>query len=52
MQVRFYHSPVRSRAKFHVSVGHTTVMAEATFFGLMEGQGSSQQGEWVVRGSW
>lgn len=29
---------VGSKSRFHVSVGHATVMAELTFFGLPEGQ--------------
>jgi hypothetical protein len=46
-KVRFYGAPVPSKAKYHVIVGHATVMAEATFFGLPDGQGSSQSG-WLV----
>ncbi|PNW81764.1 hypothetical protein CHLRE_06g259200v5 [Chlamydomonas reinhardtii] len=38
-KIRFYAGRVPSRAKFHVSVGHSTVMAEMTFFGLPDGEG-------------
>ena len=37
---RFHPGEVTSKAKLHVSVGHSTVMAEATFFGEPDGQGS------------
>ncbi|KAJ9508060.1 hypothetical protein QJQ45_021390 [Haematococcus lacustris] len=42
-KIRFYAGQVPSKAKFHVSVGHTTVMASLTFFGLPDGQGVSQE---------
>eukprot|EP00041_Stephanoeca_diplocostata_P013765 m.243693 g.243693 ORF g.243693 m.243693 type:complete len:563 (-) comp19460_c0_seq1:2534-4222(-) len=32
-KIRFYKSAVKTKAKFHVSVGHDTVMATVTFFG-------------------
>jgi selenocysteine-specific elongation factor len=35
---------VPSKQKYHVIVGHDTVMAEATFFGLPDGQGMTQAG--------
>lgn len=35
---------VPSKQKYHVIVGHDTVMAEATFFGLPDGQGLTQAG--------
>ncbi|KAG2429383.1 hypothetical protein HXX76_011148 [Chlamydomonas incerta] len=38
-KIRFYAGRVPSRAKFHVSVGHATVMADMTFFGLPDGEG-------------
>ncbi|KAG2492709.1 hypothetical protein HYH03_009122 [Edaphochlamys debaryana] len=38
-KIRFYAGRVPSRAKFHVTVGHSTVMAEMTFFGTPEGEG-------------
>nr|ADI46882.1 SelEFf [Volvox carteri f. nagariensis] len=41
-KIRFYAGRVPSRAKFHVSVGHSTVMAEATFFGTPDGEGVSR----------
>jgi selenocysteine-specific elongation factor len=43
-KVRFYGGVVPSKQKYHVIVGHATVMAEATFFGLPDGQGMSQTG--------
>lgn len=41
-KVRFYGGPVPSKCKYHMSIGHATVMAEATFFGLPDAPGSSQ----------
>nr|ADI46930.1 SelEFm [Volvox carteri f. nagariensis] len=41
-KIRFYAGRVPSHAKFHVSVGHTTVMAEMTFFGTPDGGGLSR----------
>ena len=32
-KVRLHKSPVKSKTKFHVTIGHQTVMATATFFG-------------------
>jgi selenocysteine-specific elongation factor len=43
-KVRFYAAAVPSKQKYHVIVGHATVMAEATFFGLPDGQDISQAG--------
>lgn len=43
-KVRFYGGPVPSKGKYHMSIGHATVMAEATFFGLPDAPGSSQAG--------
>ncbi|KAL4858017.1 Selenocysteine-specific elongation factor [Chlorella vulgaris] len=37
-KIRFYGAEVRSRSKMHVTVGHTTVMAELQFFGLPDGE--------------
>jgi hypothetical protein len=45
-KVRFYNGPVPGKAKYHMSIGHATVMAEATFFGLPDTPGSSQAGTW------
>jgi hypothetical protein len=39
---------VPSRQKYHVIVGHDTVMAEATFFGLPDGQGTTQAGTQIA----
>lgn len=47
-KVRFYSGSVPSKQKYHVIVGHATVMAEATFFGLPDGQGMTQAGEACV----
>nr|BAU61586.1 eukaryotic elongation factor, selenocysteine-tRNA-specific [Gonium pectorale] len=38
-KIRFYAGRVPSRARFHVSVGHSTVMAGLTFFGTPDGAG-------------
>ena len=35
-KVRFFKAPCRSGAKFHVSIGHTTLVADAIFFGARE----------------
>jgi len=35
-KVRFFRSTCRSGAKYHVSIGHTTVVADAMFFGAAE----------------
>lgn len=43
-KVRFYAGAVPSKQKYHVIVGHATVMAEATFFGMPDGQGTTQAG--------
>ena len=32
-QIRFFKTPCKTGAKFHFTVGHTTVMVTATFFG-------------------
>ena len=32
-KIRFFKGQVKSKAKFHLSLGHTTVMCTATFFG-------------------
>ena len=33
LHFRFFKSPVLTKAKFHISMGHETVMARVTFFG-------------------
>eukprot|EP00887_Chlorella_sp_A99_P002875 scaffold6.g2875.t1 len=38
-KIRFYAGDVKSRAKMHVTVGPSTVMAELLVFGLPDGQG-------------
>jgi selenocysteine-specific elongation factor len=35
-KVRFFKGALHSGAKFHISVGHTTVMASVTFWGARE----------------
>jgi selenocysteine-specific elongation factor len=35
-KIRYYTGPCESESKFHVTVGHTTVMATAVFFGAQE----------------
>ncbi|MEW5314412.1 MAG: hypothetical protein WDW38_005913 [Sanguina aurantia] len=42
-KIRFYSGKVCSKARFHISVGHATVMAQLHFFGLPEGQGVPQE---------
>ncbi|XP_062321233.1 selenocysteine-specific elongation factor [Osmerus eperlanus] len=37
-KIGYYKGPLASRAKFHITVGHETVMAKVTFFGLPPGQ--------------
>ncbi|KAF8060496.1 Eefsec [Scenedesmus sp. PABB004] len=44
-KVRFYAAAVPSRSKFHVSIGHATVMAEALFFGLPDAPGGASQAD-------
>lgn len=39
-RISYYKLPIETKAKFHVSLGHETVMARATFFGTEEQQGS------------
>jgi GTPase len=43
-KVRFFNGPVPGKTKYHLSIGHATVMAEATFFGVPDTPGSSQAG--------
>eukprot|EP00197_Chlamydomonas_leiostraca_P012833 CAMPEP_0202860212 /NCGR_PEP_ID=MMETSP1391-20130828/2014_1 /ASSEMBLY_ACC=CAM_ASM_000867 /TAXON_ID=1034604 /ORGANISM="Chlamydomonas leiostraca, Strain SAG 11-49" /LENGTH=406 /DNA_ID=CAMNT_0049539353 /DNA_START=60 /DNA_END=1277 /DNA_ORIENTATION=+ len=38
-KIRFFAGRVPGKSKFHVSVGHATVMADLTFFGLPQGEG-------------
>ncbi|GFR43158.1 hypothetical protein Agub_g4205 [Astrephomene gubernaculifera] len=38
-KIRFYAGRVPSRSKFHVTVGHSTLMAHLTFFGTPDGNG-------------
>ncbi len=40
-KVRFYPSPVLSRSKMHVTVGHSTTMGELIFFGMPDGEARS-----------
>jgi len=35
-KVRFFRGACKSNAKYHVSIGHTTIVATATFFGAQE----------------
>ena len=35
-KVRFFKGTCKSNAKYHVSIGHTTIVATATFFGAQE----------------
>ena len=40
-KIRFFKGNVQSKMKFHVTVGHTTVMATAQFFGEAPAEGAS-----------
>lgn len=40
-RVRWYRQPLRSRQRFHLTVGHSTVMCEPVFFRLAEPSSSS-----------
>lgn len=40
-KISYYKLPIETKAKFHVSLGHETVMARATFFGI-EDQSSEE----------
>jgi selenocysteine-specific elongation factor len=35
-KVRFFRTPCKSNTKFHVSIGHSTVVANVSFFGAIE----------------
>ncbi len=35
-RIPYYKSPIKTKAKFHITVGHETVMGKATFFGLYD----------------
>ncbi|KNC85442.1 hypothetical protein SARC_02392 [Sphaeroforma arctica JP610] len=41
-RVRIYKPELKSGTKFHVSVGHQTVMAEAQFFGIVDDGGTDE----------
>lgn len=42
-KVRAFRTVAKSGSKFHISIGHVTVMAKATFFGAHELRGTSTQ---------
>lgn len=42
-KVRFYKHPCRSATKFHISIGHSTVIATVVFFGARELLSQQQQ---------
>lgn len=44
-KVRFYAGGVLGKAKYHMSIGHVTVMAEVQFFGLPDDPNSTQAGK-------
>ena len=48
-KIRFHLGELRSRMKLHVTVGHGTVMATATFFGLPDGRRSSSLANIALR---
>lgn len=39
-KISYFKGPLATRAKFHITVGHETVMAKVTFFGLPPGGAS------------
>lgn len=39
---------VAGQSKFHISVGHDTVMAQLAFFGLPDGQGVTQASQYTT----
>jgi len=43
-KIRFYAGEVRSKSRLHVSVGHVTVMADLSFFGVPDGEGDVSGG--------
>jgi len=43
-RIKYFKSPIRNRTKFHVTVGHTTVMATALFFSLPAADGARAPG--------
>jgi hypothetical protein len=47
-KIRFYPGRVQSKSKVHVIVGHQTVMADLTFFGVPAGKGWTAEGGWHV----
>ncbi len=44
-KIQYYKGPVASKAKFHITVGHETVMGKAQFFGLPASVDSSPNKE-------
>lgn len=46
-KVRFYAGAVQGKAKYHLSIGHATVMAEVQFFGVPDDPNSTQAGRGV-----
>lgn len=45
-KIRFYADAVASKTKYHVSIGHATVMADVQFFGQQSGQGVPQDSKY------
>lgn len=41
-RISYYKLPIETKAKFHISLGHETVMARATFFGTEDQQGPEE----------
>lgn len=41
-KISYYKLPIETKAKFHISLGHETVMARATFFGVENQQGAGE----------
>ena len=43
-KIPYYKGTVNTKAKFHITVGHETVMGKATFFGLYD-EGEAAQSD-------
>lgn len=43
-KIRFYSGAVQGKAKYHMSIGHATVMAEVLFFGMPDNTNTTQAG--------
>lgn len=48
-KIRFHQGELKSKMKLHVTVGHSTLMATATFFGLPDSRSSSSMASIALR---